>query len=290
MLLWLAATDDPLLLTTEKLIAEGKFQQALDTLAPAPLSFRRHQLASKAHDGLHDARRAVEQAEAALVLDPQSEAAHLQLGQIFLGHYTPQAAADVFTEALQFHPASLVLRLGRGLAWKDLMRYDAAEADLRQCLDQRPDLPIAFDALATVYLQTKRFDELLTLSGGFSERNPRDYRGTYFAAAARDGLQQPGPGTDALLAQSIQLNPRFAASHALLGKRRLASGDFPAAIGELELALTLRPDYSPAALHLAQAYQKAGRPSDAANAFKRVREIKEKEQTPPAGLIFHRGK
>ena len=99
-----------------------------------------------------------------------------------------------------------------------------------------------------------------------------------------------GPGPDALLAQSIQLNPRFAASHALLGKRRLASGDFQAAIGELELALTLRPDYSPAALHLAQAYQKAGRPSDAANAFKRVREIKEKEQTPPAGLIFHRGK
>ncbi len=290
VLLFLAATEDPLLLTTEKLIAEGKYREALDSLAPASVSLRRHLLASKAYDGLNDAARAVEQAEAALSLDPRSEAAHLQLGQIFLGHHTPEAAAAVFGEALEFHPESFLLRLGRGLAWKDLMRYDAAEADLKQCLDRRPDFPIAFDALATVYVQSKRFDELRTLADGFRERNAKDYRGAYFAAAARDGLQFGGGAAEALLAESIHLNPKFAASHALLGKRKLSAGDVAMAIKELELALALRPDYSPAALHLAQAYQRAGRPADAANAFRRVREIKEKEQVPPPGLVYHRGK
>ena len=286
LLLLLAATEDALV-TTEKLIAVGNYGQALAALTSEPVSLRRHLLASKAYDGLNDAPRAVEQAEAALSLDPRSEAAHLQLGQIFLGHHTPQAAADVFGEALALHPDSFLLRLGRGLAWKDLMRYDEAEADLRLCLTRRPDFPVAFDALATVYLQTKRFEDLRSLADGFRARNPKDYRGPYFTAAALDGLKGEA---DSLLAASVRLNPNFAAAHALIGKRQLAAGDTTAAISSLQRALQLRPDYSPAALHLAQAYQKAGRDADAAIAFTRVRELKAQEQAPPPGLTYHRGK
>ena len=289
LLLFQAAAEDSLV-TTEKLIAAGRFGEALTALAPAPGSVRRHLLASKAYDGLNDAPHAVEQAEAALSLDPRSEAAHLQLGQIFLGHHTPQAAADVFTEALAFHPTSFFLRLGRGLAWKDLMRYEEAEADLRASVERRPDSAVAFDALATVYLQTKRFGDLKLLTAAFRVRNPNDYRGPYFAAAALDGSQATGSEIESLLAESIRLNPGFAAAHALLGKRRLNSGNTASAIAELETAVRLRPDYSPAALHLAQAYQKAGRPGEAAQAFERVRQIKAKERTPPPGLLFHRGK
>jgi superkiller protein 3 len=287
--LLLAVPEDGLL-SAEKLMAAGKYQPALEILSAEPASVRRHLLSSQAYDGLNDPARAVEQAEAALALDPRSEAAHLQLGQIFLGHHTPQAAADVFTEALAIHPASFLLRLGRGLAWKDLMRYDEAEADLRLCLGRRPDFAIAFDALATVLLQAKRFEVLQTLAASFGERNPHDYRGPYFAAAALDGLQTGAGGADELLNRSLALNPNFAAAHALLGKRQLAAGQVTSAISSLERALQLRPDYSPAALHLAQAYQRAGRGADAAKAFQRVRELKEKEQTLPPGLVYHRGK
>src|SRR5262249_5829063 len=150
-----------------------------------------------------------------LSLDPRSESAHLQLGQIFLSHNTPQAAADIFTEALTLHPDSFLLRLGRGLAWKDLSRYEEAEADLRQCLTRRPDFALAFDALATVYLQSKRFDDLKTLAEDFRTRNQKDYRGPYFISAALDGLSRHPVEADALLAESIRLNPNFAAAHAL---------------------------------------------------------------------------
>lgn len=246
--------------------------------------------ASRAADAAGRAAEAVRHAEAALALDPRSEAAHLQLGQIFLGHHTPQAAADIFTDALALHPDSFLLRLGRGLAYKDLARHDAAEADLRLCLTRRPDFALAFDALATVYLQAKRFDDLRTLTAAFRTHNARDYRGPYFEAAALDGLlDKDAARIETLLAESIAANAQFAAAHALLGKRKLQSGNVTAAIPHLETALRLRPDYSPAALHLAQAYQKAGRTADAQRAFALVREIKAREQTPPPSLLYHRG-
>ncbi len=288
-LLLLAGMQDPLT-TAEKLIAGTRYKQALELLAKQPASVGRHLLESKAYDALNDPAQAVARAEAALAIDARSEAAHLQLGQIFLSRNTPQAAADVFTEALALHPQSMMLRLGRGLAWKDLQRYEAAETDLRQCLAGAPALGVAFDALATVYLQARRFEDLRALADGFRARNAKDYRGPYFAAAALDGAKVEENRIEPLLAESIALNPNFAASHALLGKRRLNAGRAAEAIGELELALKLRPDYSPAAFHLAQAYQKAGRQADAARAFERMRAIQKKEQEPKPSLEYHRGK
>ena len=288
--LFFLATPEDSLLTTEKLIAEGEFRKALDLLVAQPPSLRRHLLASKAHDGLNNPAEAVREAEAALALAPRSEAAHLQLGQIFLSHNTPEAALDVFSEALTAVPDSLMLRLGKGLALKDLARYPEAETELTACLARQPELAIAFDAMGTVYLHSKRFEDLAKLAGEFRRRRPDDYRGHYYSAAALDGLQRTPIEIEPLLAESLRSNPGFAAAHALRGKIRLQAGDAKGAIPALEAALRLRPGYGPAALHLAQAYQKVGRAEDAERAFQRVRELKELERTPAPSLLYHRGK
>ena len=288
LLVALAAPDDsPLII--DKLIAAGEHRKALDAIAAWPPSVRRHLLASKAYDGLNQPAEAVREAEAALALDPRAEAAHLQLGQIFLARHTPEGALEIFSDALAVIPGSLLLRLGKGLALKDLARYPEAETELAACLASNPALAIAFDALATVHLHTRRFDELGRLARQFRQHQPRDYRGPYFQAAALEGAQAGTGGIEKLLAESLQLNPRFAAAHALLGKARLQTGDLQGAMAALETALALRPDHGPAALHLAQAYQKAGLTEKATRAFQRVRELKEAERTPPASLRYHRG-
>jgi Flp pilus assembly protein TadD len=69
----------------------------------------------------------------------------------------------------------------------------------------------------------------------------------------------------------------------------LNNGNPGGAIAPLEKALQLRSDYSPAALHLAQAYQKSGRLEDADRAFAMVRRLKQKEQEPRPSLLYHRG-
>jgi tetratricopeptide (TPR) repeat protein len=293
--LWLAAAliaaaAEDSLRTVEQLIAIGQYRAALDASAKASPSPALHVLRSKAYDGLGDPKHAVEEAEAALAIDARFEAAHLQLGQIFLGHNTPQAAYEIFSEALELFPGSFFLRLGRGLALKDLQRHDDAEADLRECLRQRPDFPLAFDALATVYLHATRLDDVLSLAEAYRARNPKDYRGAYFAAAAREARKEDDAEALALAREAARLNPRFAAAHALAGKLLLKRGDAGAAIVSLEEAVRLRPNYTPALLHLGQAYQKAGREADAARAFEAFRVEKIREQKGSTSLDFRRGK
>jgi tetratricopeptide (TPR) repeat protein len=275
----------------EKLIAANDFRAALTDLERRPAdSVQWHLLVSKSYDGLKDAARAVEHAEKALALDARSEAAHLQLGQIFLSHNTPAAALDIFSEALSILPESLFLRLGRGLALKDLSRYDEAEAEFKTCLRMNPKFPLAFDSLATVLIHSKRFEDAVGAADDYRGKFPEDFRGPYFAAAGREGLKLDPRQIVSLLRESIRLNPGFAASHALLGKVLLETGKTENAIDSLETAVRLRPDYTPAMLYLAQAYRKARRESDAARTFARVRELKEKEQAPAPSLRYHRGK
>ncbi|OYW08925.1 MAG: hypothetical protein B7X34_07710 [Acidobacteriia bacterium 12-62-4] len=268
----------------EQLVAQGRYADAHKQLAELPSGTLRWQLlASKIFDGLGDPASAVQHAEKALGLDPRSEAAHVQLGTIFLSRHTPEAALEIFSEARQLLPASLLIRLGRGLALQDMQRWDDAEADLTGCLPH----PLAFDALATILLQRGRFPELAQLAGRFRQSAPGDHRPWYFLAAAKEA--QDLPGVEADLRQSLSRNPRFAASHALLGKWLLKQGRSEEAVAALRQATQLRPDLVQAHLHLAQALQKLNRREEAARSFDTVRALKEKEKAPRQKLLFHRG-
>jgi len=268
----------------DKMLAAGHYRAALASLEQAkdrPAVW--HVLASKAYDGLNDPVQAVKEAEAALASEPHSEPAHVQLGGIFLSHNTPEAALDIFSEALGLFPQSSMLRLGKGLALKELQRYDEAERELSACLP----IPVAFDALATVYLHRLKFAGAKELAARFVAANPDDYRGYYFLAAAKDGMQEADARE--LAGQSLRRKPDFAAAHALLGKIQLREGEPAAAARSLELAIRYRPTLTQAHLQLAQSYKKLGRDEEAAREFAIVRELKEREAQPLPALRYHRG-
>jgi tetratricopeptide (TPR) repeat protein len=270
--------------TIERHVTAGRYREAL-----AQLELERerspawHVLASKAYDGLNDPSRAVAEAEAALRIDPRHEAAHVQLGYIFLSRNTPAAAVDIFTEAEQIFPQSLVVRMGKGLALKELQRYDEAEKALAACWPH----PVAFDALATVLVQRGKFAQVKELSARFIQTAPEDYRGYYFLAAAKDGLQEKDARET--VQQSLERKADFAASHALLGKIQLRDGQLESAVLSFGQAIRHRPDLVQAHLQLAQAYQKLGREADSAREFAIVRELREKEAQPKPSLRYHRG-
>jgi tetratricopeptide (TPR) repeat protein len=270
--------------TIERHLTAGRYREALAQLElererPA----RWHVLASKAYDGLNEPARAVAEAEAALQLDIHNEAAHVQLGYIFLSRNTPAAAVDIFTDAVQIFPQSVVVRLGKGLALKELQRLDEAEKTLADCWPH----PLAFDALATILVQRGKFDEAKDLAARFIRLSPEDYRGYYFLAAAKDGLREKD-ASDAVR-QSLARKADFAASHALLGKIQLREGELEAAMTSLEQAIRYRPELVQAHLQLAQTYRKLGREADASREFAIVRELNEKEAQPKPSLRYHRG-
>lgn len=268
----------------ERLVARGDYGAAQFQLARLPKDSARWQvLSSKIADGLNDPVAAVAAAEAALQLEPRNESAHVQLGSIFLSRNTPEAALEIFSEAQVLLPESLLVRLGRGLALKELQRWDEAEADLTRCL---PNL-LAFDALATTLLQRGRLADASRLAQRFIEAAPQDYRGWYFAAAAQESFDEPG--FEVNVRRSIALGPKFAASRALLGKWLLKHDRVTEAAVELEQAARWRPDLVQAHLQLAQAYRRLGRTDDAARQFSIVSDLKEKEKAPRQRLLFHRG-
>lgn len=289
--LFFAAAAEGDFRAVEKLLAAGNYRQALTELEKiSPPTARWHSLASRVYDGLDDPARAVAQAQAALELDPNNESHHLQLAQVFLARNTPQPAYEILSEAQPLFPDSLLIRLGKGLALKELQRYEEAEKELLECLRRNPSFGLALDTLGTVYVHTKRYEDAARAAERYLKDNPQDFRGYYYLAAGRDGLKLDPKETEKILRQAIQLKPDFAASHALLGKVLLEDGRTAEAAAALEQATRLRPDYSPAHYHLATAYRRLGRRQDAAREFQIVSELKEKERQPVPALRYHRGK
>src|SRR4029077_20013497 len=121
---------------------------------------------------------------------------------------------------------------------------------------------LAFDALATVYLQGKRFSDLISAAQRFRQLNAADYRSWYFEAAALSPVFPHDSKAESLVREAVRRNPDFAAAHALLGKILLQSGQPKAALVPLNEAARLRPDYSPAYLYLSKAYRELGRTDD----------------------------
>lgn len=274
----------------ELALQSRSFQKALDGLAVMETQDARwHSAASRAWDGLHNPAKAVEHAEQALAMEPRNAIYHARLGQIFLARNTPKAALEIFTEAAGLFPDNFVLRLGRGLAAKELQLYEDAERELRWCVAKQPAAALAFDALATLFVQQSRFADAGLLAEAFGKANTNDYRGPYFLAAARDGQQLAEEETLRLLEVSLQRNPRFAAAHALKGKILLKQNKVTEATASLKTAISFRPDLVQAHLHLARAYREAGDEARAAREFETVRQLKAREQEPRPSLLYHRG-
>lgn len=262
---------------------------ALDSLPAQNRNARWHLLASKAEDGLNDPAKAVAEAQQAVNLDPASEAARLQLAQIFLSRNTPEPAYQILSEAIPAFPNSALIRLGAGLALNQMRRYADAIPILKDCLKLRPDLGPAFDALASAWLNSASYETLLKEAAEYSRAHPEDFRGFYYEASARVELALDAASAEALLRRSIQLNPNFAAAHALLGRVLVERNRTEAAIPELQEAIRLRPGYAPAHLYLANAWRKLGKADLAREESETIAKLNEEESRPVPHLLYHRG-
>jgi tetratricopeptide (TPR) repeat protein len=273
------------------LLAHGEYQSALGRLEASSPSERQsgewHLLASKAYDGLNRPKEAVEQAEAALQINPGEQAYHLQLGQIFLSRNTPQAAFEVFNDALKLFPHSLLLRLGRGMALMNLGSYAQAEEDLMACLHRKPDWGIAFESLETVYFETSRFEEAEKRAEAYQHQNPADFRGFYLWAAAEERLENREPQRELeSLDKALHLKPGYTPAQVLVAKVLDRNGDSTKALRILEEAVRNRADYAPAHLQLARLYRKLGRRDEAERESQILQQLSDNR---PAALLYHRG-
>jgi Flp pilus assembly protein TadD len=74
-----------------------------------------------------------------------------------------------------------------------------------------------------------------------------------------------------------------------LGKLRPDEGQLASAIQSLENAIRLRPDYAPAHMYLASAWNRAGRKENARREAATLARLNEEQSKPVAHLLYHRG-
>jgi tetratricopeptide (TPR) repeat protein len=247
-----------------------------------------HLMASQAYQASGDPAKAVSEAQAEISSNPANLDGYLQLGQIFLDYNTPEPAVEIYSSALRIAPDSLLAHLGKGLALKGIQRFDLAEKELRLCLERNPQMTVAFDGLAGLYIEAQQYQDLARLARNYLQTNPSDYRGYYYLATAQEHEEEDRSATEALLRRSIDLNPGFAASYALLGKLLLQADKAAEAVPLLVHAIQLRPDYPPAHMYLANAYKKLGKDAESAREFQKLRDLNERESAKPS-LLYHRG-
>ncbi len=278
--------------TAESELAAGRYRDAvaaLDSIQADARGAGWHLLKSKALDGLNDPARAVAEAQQSIQLDPRNESAWLQLATIFLSRNTPDAAYDILSQARPAFPDSVLIRLGLGLALNGMRRYEDAIRNLQECLRMKPGLGPAFDALGSAYLNMGDYEDLLREAASYSRANPRDFRGPYYEAAAREELALDPKAVETLAERSIALNPNFAAAHALAGRVLLDEGMPERAVTELREAIRLRPGYSPAHLYLSRALRKLGRNAEAEAEARELARLNEEQNVQPSRLLYHRG-
>jgi tetratricopeptide (TPR) repeat protein len=173
----------------------------------------------------------------ALALQPDSGAAHANIGLLLMAARRHAEAEAHLRSAVACMPADAALRNALGVAQEALQHLAEAEQTYRAALAAQPDFAEAHANLGNCLRRLGRPDEA---------------RAHY--------------------AQAIELKPDFAVAHYNLGILLQDSGDVERAIARYRQALAIRPDYVEALNNLGSCLRMHGQVDEARATFERILE------------------
>jgi tetratricopeptide (TPR) repeat protein len=167
--------------------------------------------------------RLVAELEASVAAEPDSAAAHADLGLAFEANLLWENALEAYARAANLEPSNPDYRLHVAIAQRETGDFEASLATLEKLVESHPDYAPAIQRLGAAYLE----------SGD-------------------------GAGARRVFMSLVQLDSELPEGHAGLGDALLRDGETEMAIRQLEIALGLDPAYASAHYLLGQAYRSAG--------------------------------
>src|SRR5438876_3446326 len=153
------------LLKGERLIREGKYAEAVESLQTAtrllPKNAQAYNHLGLALHGNRQFAPALAAYQKALALDHKLAAAHYNLGCLYLEQNVPSLAVEQLTSYSLLQPNSLDGWLKLGEAQLRDHKFDAAEKSFKAALTLQPHHPEAFNGLGIVQIQRRRPQESL---------------------------------------------------------------------------------------------------------------------------------
>jgi tetratricopeptide (TPR) repeat protein len=238
-----------------------------------------HNLLGDIEEAAGNTTEAALQYEAAARMDP-TEKNLFDLGSDLLKHRGLEPALKVFDFGVQRYPRSAQLRVGLGVNYYSLGRYDDAVQTLCAAVDLDPRDTKALDFLGKMYDVSPSYaDEVTKRLSVFAHNYPDNAAAQYYyALSLRKRTVAPSAAHDrsaeAFLLRAVQIKPEFTDAHYELGLLYRDLQEDTKAIAQLEIAVKQRPSFVQAHYHLAQLYKKSGQPDLARREFARIEELK----------------
>ncbi len=261
-----AAYDNGYDLATAYLLT-GKLEQAsqlVESLLKRKNSAELHNLLGQIEEKQGKFIPAVNDFETAARMEP-SEENLFQWGSELLLHRTYEPAIDVFERGTQLFPSSPRLKIGLGMAFYSLSKYDEAVKALLAAADLDPSDPRCFYFLSKAYDSSpNQAAAVIEHFRRFAELRPDNALASYYYAMSLwKGKRAEDPELNlqqvkSLLEKSVSLDPKLAEAHLQIGNLYSDQRNYPDAIAEYRRALELNPNLADAHYRLGQDYVHTG--------------------------------
>lgn len=218
---------------------------------------------------------AARQYETAARLDP-TEKNTFDLGTDLLHHGGFEPALKVFQFAAARYPQSARLRVGLGVAYYSLGRYDEAVQTLCEAVDLDPRDTKALDFLGKMYDISPKYasaisERLARFAALYPASSAANY---YYGASLRKSPGENVREAEKYLEKAVAIKPDFADAHYELGLLYEGQKRDAEAIHQYELAAKFQPSLAKAHYRLARLYRKDGHNELANKEFHNVQLLK----------------
>ena len=226
--------------------AAQEFERAVQLEPTNDEAYRGLGRAYEANGKLEEAEQAYRNA---ISTRPHYAVAYLRLGDFFLTQNRHEDAIEQYRQVLTLSPDNGGAYVSLGLAYANLGKFDEAIATLRKGATLRPNYE-TFNNLGLTYMRARRLAEAIPVLE-VAVRLAQNYRTTGNLARAyywTPGMREKAPAMYERAIkegeEELQINPRNADAHILLGRYYAMIQRRAQASNHLEYALSVRPTNS----------------------------------------------
>jgi tetratricopeptide (TPR) repeat protein len=198
-------------------------------------------------------KRAQEQAEAVLKLEPANVAAEILLGNAYAGQQDFDKAIEAMQKALALDPGNLSAALNLGAAQMRKNEPDKAEATFKEALQKHPNSNQAHMAMAAWFSAAKRPAEAESYLKKAFQLDPGDANSIYTLAAFYMSQKRPDDAEN-VFKEAIEKKPGARDPLWMLANFYLQRGMTDKGLGTLQDLLKAHPGDRPAQLRLIELY------------------------------------
>jgi len=216
-----------------------------------PNSYAAHNQLGVAFEQKGEAAAALDQFEQARTLEPNFAEASNNVGTTLLESGRAAEAVDALRQTVKIAPLYALGHYDLGNALKQTGELSEAVAQFQQSLKLDPLNAEAENNLADVLLASGRNDEAFAHYARATEISP-GYAGAQYNWGVALLQAHDVPGAIGHFQRAVAIKPDYVEAHFNLGVALYQTGHTPEAIAEFQTALRLRPDFSQAQNILAQ--------------------------------------